>query len=336
MQEPNLSSSVESGTPLLELKNLCVHFETSAGLARAVDGIDLQLQPGETLALMGESGCGKSLTALAIMGLLPRADGIMESGDVRFQGRSLRDLSHLSSLRGQRLAMIFQDPSSALNPVFSVGEQIAEVLRCKLGMGRREARAQAVQELGRVGIPDPEERQRWYPHQLSGGMQQRVMIAMAMCTRPALLIADEPTTALDVTVQSEILSLIGQLSESNGMGVLLITHDLGVVAENADHVAVMYAGKIVEYAAVDRLIEAPRHPYTKLLLRALPQLTPAGEPLLSIAGSVPAATEFPSGCRFRTRCPLAQERCATQEPASVPSEIDAPVACHFPEQVAAL
>jgi oligopeptide/dipeptide ABC transporter ATP-binding protein len=316
--------------PLLELQELCVHFESSAGLARAVDGVSLRVEAGESVALMGESGCGKSLTALAIMGLLPGHAGIVESGDIRFQGHSLRDLKRLSEWRGERLAMIFQDPASALNPVFSVGEQIAESLRTKRGLGRREAALQAVRELGQVGLASPEARARQYPHQLSGGMQQRVMIAMAMCTRPELLIADEPTTALDVTVQAEILALMRELAQSHHMGMLLITHDIGVVAENAQRVAVMYAGKIVEVAAVDDLLTRPGHPYSKLLLRSLPELAEPGSSLPSITGSVPRAADFPTGCRFHPRCPLARERCRTQQPAL------SPVACHFPEEVPGL
>jgi len=336
MESSSTSAQPETQAPLLELQDLCVHFRVGTQLERAVDGVSLHLQAGERLALMGESGSGKSLTALAIMGLLSNKPGVIEAGEIRFRGKSLRDSKQLKALRGRQLAMIFQDPAGALNPLFPVGEQIAECLRYRLGKGRREAKLQAIQELGRVGLSSPERRARQYPHQMSGGMLQRVMIAMAMCTGPELLIADEPTTSLDVTVQAEILALIRHLTETQGMGLLLITHDLGVVAENVERVAVMYAGKLVELAPVDAIFQGAGHPYTKLLLRSLPELAQAGSALPCIAGSPPRAGELPSGCALRTRCPLARERCAEETPELRSTANGSRVACHFPEEVPGL
>lgn len=336
MKSPSTPIRCASQAPLLELVDLCVHFREGAQLERAVDGISLELQAGERLALMGESGCGKSLTALAIMGLLAGKPGVRESGEIRFRGQSLRDPKRLGELRGRQLAMIFQDPGGALNPLFPVGEQIAECLRYRLGKGRREAEQQAIQELGRVGLSSPERRARQYPHQLSGGMQQRVMIAMAMCTGPELLIADEPTTSLDVTVQAEILALIRHLTETQGMGLLLITHDLAVVAENVERVAVMYAGKLVELAPVDAIFRGASHPYTKLLLCSLPELAQPGSDLPCIAGSPPRASELPSGCALHPRCPLARERCTQALPELRGLASGSRVACHFPEEVSNL
>jgi len=326
----------QRGTALLELDHLSVHFEEPAGLARAVDGVSLSIERGEAIALLGESGCGKSLTALAIMGLLPAHPGLREAGDVRFLGQSLRVPGRLSELRGRHMAMIFQDPRSALNPVLPVGEQLAEGLLQHLGMGRKEARLRVLALLWDVGISNPELCARQFAHQLSGGMCQRVMIAMATATEPELLVADEPTTALDVTVQAEILALLGYLVETKSMGMLLITHDLGVVAESVQRAAVMYAGRIVESAPVERLFRAPGHPYTKLLMASLPELAEPGERLPTLAGSVPRALDFPSGCRFRTRCPLARERCASEQPASVQPGASERVACHFPEELGRL
>ena len=336
MTSPSTPLCTASQAPLLELVDLCVHFRVGARLERAVDGISLELQAGERLALMGESGSGKSLTALAIMGLLAGKPGVHESGEIRFRGQSLRDPERLGELRGRQLSMIFQDPGGSLNPLFPVGEQIAECLRYRLGKGRREAAREAIQALGSVGLSSPERRARQYPHQLSGGMQQRVMIAMAMCTGPELLIADEPTTSLDVTVQAEILSLIRHLTETQGMGLLLITHDLGVVAENVERVAVMYAGKLVELAPVDAIFQGAGHPYTKLLLRSLPELAQPGSALPCIVGSPPRAGELPSGCALHPRCPLARERCAEELPELRALASGSRVACHFPEEVPGL
>lgn len=329
---------------LLELEGLRSHFFTDEGIAPAVDGVSLSVRQGQTLGLVGESGCGKSVTALSIMGLLPNP-GRVVAGRVLFRGEDLlrKNDDELRELRGGQIAMIFQEPMTALNPVFTVGSQIVEAIELHTDLDRDAARAHAVAMLGRVGIPKPEQRAHDFPHQLSGGMQQRVMIAMAMSCRPALLIADEPTTALDVTIQAQILDLIGALQSESGMGLLLITHDLAVVAETAQRVAVMYAGKIVEQGDVKDFFRLPLHPYSIGLLRALPGqagvVQPApGQRLATIQGIVPNATRFPSGCRFRTRCPLATERCALEEPsleAAGPGSSHS-VACHFPREAQVL
>jgi peptide/nickel transport system ATP-binding protein len=334
------------GAVLLELDGLQVHFETEEGTSRAVDGVSYKIHAGETLGVVGESGCGKSVTALSILRLIPDPPGRIVGGRIRFRDRDLARLSEaeMRQVRGNRIAMIFQEPMTALNPVFTVGDQIAEVVRLHRGASAAEARARAIEMLERVGIPSPERRVDEYPHQLSGGMRQRVMIAMAMACDPELLIADEPTTALDVTIQAQVLELIRELQRSSGMSVLLITHDLGVVAENAHHVAVMYAGKVVEYAPVDELFARPRHPYTIGLFRSLPDLVAPGERLQTIPGIVPAAHAFPSGCRFRTRCPIAVEHCAAVEPPLAPLAAEGPsseahvhtVACHRLEEAARL
>ena len=326
---------------LLEIKGLRTYFRGDEGLARAVDGVSFSIEKGETLGVVGESGCGKSVTALSVMRLVPDPPGFIDGGEILFQGRNLVMLgdAEVREIRGNEIAMIFQEPMTALNPVFTVGNQIMEAVRLHQGLDKDAARARAIEMLDLVGIPSPEDRVDEYPHQMSGGMRQRVMIAMAMSCDPALLIADEPTTALDVTVQAQILELIGDLQERTGMSVMLITHDLGVVAEVADHVAVMYAGKVVEYAGVEELFGRPRHPYTIGLFRSLPDLSQPGERLPTIAGSVPSAFHFPRGCRYHTRCPLARERCVTDEPALEEAEGNAgrhTVACHFVEEAARL
>jgi oligopeptide/dipeptide ABC transporter ATP-binding protein len=320
---------------LLEIRELRTCFQHDGTVARAVDGVSLSIRAGRTLGLVGESGSGKSVTALSILRLIP-VPGRIEGGSILFRGRDLLALpeEELRRIRGNEIAMIFQEPMSALNPVFTVGEQIAESVRLHRGLERAAARARAIEMLERVGIPDPAARVDEYPHRLSGGMRQRVLIAMAMACDPALLVADEPTTALDVTVQAQILHLIRELRERSGMGVLLITHDLGVIAENAQEVAVMYAGRIVESAAVEELFARPRHPYTIGLLRSLPELARPGERLAAIPGTVPSASAPPSGCRFHTRCPIARESCAREEPALVPLEEGSAhrVACPFVEE----
>jgi oligopeptide/dipeptide ABC transporter ATP-binding protein len=328
--------------PLLEVSDLQTHFFSDEGVARAVDGISFTLHEGETLGIVGESGCGKSVTSLSIMRLVPNPPGRIVGGKMMFRGRDLVTLSdaEMRRVRGNDIAMVFQEPMMALNPVFTVGNQIMEAVRLHRGLDRHAAREHAIEMLSKVGIPSPESRIDAYPHEMSGGMKQRVMIAMAMSCDPKLLIADEPTTALDVTIQAQILDLIRGLQDSAGMGVLLITHDLGVVAETAHRVAVMYAGKIVEHAPVEDLFEKPRHPYTIGLFRSLPDLAKPGERLATIPGIVPAATRFPSGCRFRTRCPLAADVCAAIEPPLMPfggSGEDAHrVACHRIEEAAKL
>ncbi len=325
---------------LLELKGLRTYFRGDEGIAKAVDGVDYTVMAGETLGIVGESGCGKSVTALSIMQLVPMPPGFFAGGQVLFRGEDLLQVSEerMREIRGNHISMIFQEPMTALNPVFTVGNQIMETVMLHEGLDAEAARRRAIDMVEQVGIPSPEQRVKEYPHQLSGGMRQRVMIAMAMICHPALLIADEPTTALDVTIQAQILDLISELQRREGMSVLLITHDLAVVAENAHHVAVMYAGKVVEYAAVDALFEHPRHPYTIGLFRSLPDLARPGERLYTIPGIVPSAFHFPSGCRYRTRCPIATERCAREEPELVglAGESAHTVACHHLDEAESL
>ena len=302
--------------PLLDVRGLRTQFSTEDGIVRAVDGVSFVLHAGETLALVGESGSGKSVTSLSILRLVAAPQGRIVGGEVRFRGRDLLTLGdkEMRSVRGREIAMIFQEPMTSLNPVFTCGDQIAEVLELHQHLSRTAARARAIEQLALVGIPAPEQRVDEYPHQLSGGMRQRVMIAMALACRPAVLIADEPTTALDVTIQAQILDLLGRLRRELGMAVLLITHDLGVVAETADRVAVMYAGQVVEQAGVHALFRQPLHPYTAGLLASLPRLGEARTRLRTIPGQVPDPTAFPAGCRFHPRCPLAQERCRRETP----------------------
>ena len=300
---------------LLEVSGLKVRFDSPRGIARAVDGVDLALRAGETLCVVGESGCGKSVTALSLMGLLPSPPAHTE-GSIRFQGRELVGLpdAELSDLRGNRLAMIFQEPMTSLNPAFTVGDQLAEVLMRHRGLDRKTARTAVLEMLRKVRIPAPEQRIDEHPHRMSGGMRQRVMIAMALLCQPALLIADEPTTALDVTIQAQVLSLMRTLRQETGTAILLITHDLGVVAEMADRVVVMYAGQVVEQATVQDLFDMPQHPYTVGLLGAIPSIDGPRARLAAIDGMVPAATAMPAGCRFASRCPFADERCHRDAP----------------------
>jgi oligopeptide/dipeptide ABC transporter ATP-binding protein len=301
---------------LLDVDGLEVTFPANGGPpARAVAGVSFTLEAGRVLGLVGESGCGKSMTALSLMRLVP-PPGRMTGGHVRLDGRELTTLPEreMRAVRGARLAMIFQEPMTSLNPVFTVGSQIAEAIRLHTDVGRAGAWDRAVELLGEVGIPAPSDRARDFPHQLSGGMRQRVMIAMAISCHPQVLIADEPTTALDVTIQAGILELLRDLRARRGMALLLITHDLGVVAEQADEVAIMYAGRIVEQAPVGAIFDRPRHPYTQALFRAMPGLAAAGERLEAIPGQVPDLRHLPSGCAFRDRCPLAIADCSTIVP----------------------
>ena len=299
---------------LLEVKNLRTHFLTRAGLVRAVDDVSFYLDRGELLGLVGESGCGKSITALSIMRLIA-SPGRIVGGEVLFDGKDLLKLSdaEMREMRGDDIAMIFQDPMTSLNPVFTVGEQIGEALRLHRKMSHKEARQATIEAMREVAIPDPARRVDDYPHQLSGGMRQRVMIAMALACNPKLLIADEPTTALDVTIQAQILELLNDLRKQRDLAVLLITHDLGVVAEVADRVAVMYTGRIVEESPVDELFARPKHPYTEGLLRSVPKLTGEDvikkERLETIEGVVPSPTDLPPGCHFAPRCPHRMPRC---------------------------
>ena len=301
---------------LLEIHDLRVSFFTARGEVRAVDGVSFAIEEGQTFGLVGESGCGKTVTALSILRLVG-GTGRIVGGEIRFDGRNLLQLSEaeMRALRGTQLAMVFQEPRSALTPVIPRGFQIAAVVRVHRGMSAREARAHAIEMLRVVEIPEPERRVDAYPHQLSGGMRQRVMIAMALACQPRLLIADEPTTALDVTIQAQILDLLDSLQRRFQMAILFVTHDLGIVAERAHEVAVMYAGRIVERAPVDELFERPLHPYTRGLLRSIPRLGQKGARLEAIPGSVPDPLALPSGCRFRDRCTSAISECAHIDPA---------------------
>jgi peptide/nickel transport system ATP-binding protein len=305
---------MNAAAPVLEVRDLAVEFRTDRGTLRAVDGVSFAVAAGRTLAIVGESGCGKSVTSLAVMGLLP-GNGRVE-GAIRLAGRDIAALpaEERRALRGGAMAMIFQEPMTSLNPAFTAGEQVAEALRLHQGLAPGAAFARAVEMLARVHIPDAGRRARQYPHQLSGGMRQRVMIAMALACRPKLLIADEPTTALDVTVQAQILALLDELKAETGTAVVLITHDLDVVADHADEVAVMYAGRIAERAPAAAIFALPQHPYTVGLLGARPRAGQAGGRLASIEGTVPDLRAPPPGCRFAPRCPFAIARCATQPP----------------------
>jgi oligopeptide/dipeptide ABC transporter ATP-binding protein len=302
--------------PLLSIRNLRTWFYTEAGVARAVDGVSFDIGPGETLGIVGESGCGKSVTALSILRLI-QPPGRIESGSIiDFEGKDIVTLGdeEIRDIRGNRISMIFQEPMSALNPVFTVGDQVAEVARVHAKMSRKDAWKRAVEMLALTGIPDAESRARQYPHQLSGGMRQRVLIAMALMMKPALVIADEPTTALDVTIQAQILDLLVDLQKKIGTSILMITHDLGVIAETASRVIVMYAGEIVEEAEVDALFAKPHHPYTEGLIHSMPHIGHDQERLNVIPGTVPAPTEWPAGCRFRERCPYSWDLCESEHP----------------------
>jgi peptide/nickel transport system ATP-binding protein len=297
---------------LLEVDNLVVDFATEHGWVNIIDSVSFSLDRGTTLGLVGESGSGKSVTSLAIMGLIPTPPGRIRGGSIRLEGRELVGKSEraMQGIRGNEMAMIFQEPATSLNPAFQVGDQVAEMVRRHLGLSRKQAWTRAVDALGAVGIPDPKRRAKAYPHEFSGGMRQRVMIAMAISCEPKLLIADEPTTALDVTIQAQVLLLLHNLREEFDMALLLITHDLGVVAQVCDKVLVMYGGQIVERADVAELYAAPRHPYAEGLLVSMPQVAPRSrQRLASIPGSPPMPWAFPDGCRFHPRCPYADERC---------------------------
>ncbi|MEZ4361156.1 MAG: ABC transporter ATP-binding protein [Kofleriaceae bacterium] len=341
---------------LLEIRDLVTEFGTERGVVRAVDGVSLDIPRRQTLGIVGESGCGKSVTALSVMRLIASPPGRIASGSIRYDGKELLTLPdrEMRAIRGNRIAMVFQEPMTSLNPVFSVGEQVAEAVRLHQGKSRREALDVAAEMFAKVGIPSPEERLGAYPHQLSGGLRQRVMIAMALACKPDLLIADEPTTALDVTIQAQILELLRSLQKELGMSILLITHDLGVVAETCDAVVVMYAGRVVESAPTSALFATPRHPYTAGLLRSVPRMPSddeADEPakdaaeaagpggrrrrprLPEIPGMVPPLWDLPAGCRFATRCAQAQERCRAEAPQLI-SLGESRVACHFPLEAA--
>ncbi len=297
---------------LLEIRNLTCSFRTADGAARAVDDVSFSVLQGETLGVVGESGCGKTVTALAVLRLIPNPPGRIDSGEIIYKGQDLLKLPEreMRRIRGNEISMIFQEPMTSLNPVFTCGFQIDEAVILHQKVGKREARERTLEMLRLVGIPDPGACARSYPHQLSGGMRQRVMIAMALSCRPSLLIADEPTTALDVTIQAQILELLQSLQARLGMAVLMITHDLGVVAETAQRVVVMYAGQVVEMGRVSDIFHGPRHPYTIGLQQSIPRRTRKGQRLKAIPGRVPDPLEYPTGCRFRDRCPFAEGKCA--------------------------
>ncbi|MFF4601686.1 ABC transporter ATP-binding protein [Streptomyces sp. NPDC001339] len=326
------TAAAPAGTALLDVRDLRVEFRTRDGVARAVNGVSYTVAPGQTLAVLGESGSGKSVTAQAVMGILDSPPGYVTGGEIVFQGRDLLTLrgEERRRVRGAKMAMIFQDALSALNPVLSVGAQLGEMFQVHEGMSRRAARGRAVELMERVGIPAARARVGDYPHQFSGGMRQRIMIAMALALGPDLIIADEPTTALDVTVQAQVMDLLAELQRELTMGLILITHDLGVVADVADTIAVMYAGRIVETAPVHPLYRAPAHPYTRGLLDSIPRLDHKGQRLYAIKGLPPSPAAIPPGCPFHPRCPLAQDICRTDPPPPLydvgPGRTSA---CHF-------
>jgi peptide/nickel transport system ATP-binding protein len=320
---------------LLEVRDLHVEFRTRDGVAHVLNGVSYCLDPGETLAVLGESGSGKSVAAQTIMGILDTPPGHVSAGQVLYQGRDLLRMPQRErrQVRGKEIAMIFQDALSALNPVFTVGYQIAETLRTREGMSRSDARRRAIELMELVKIPGARSRAGDYPHQFSGGMRQRVMIAMALAQSPKVLIADEPTTALDVTVQAQIMDLLGDLRRDLDMAMILITHDLGVVADVADRIAVMYAGRIVEHADVRQLYKVPAHPYTEGLLASIPRLDAKGTELATIRGLPPNLMRIPSGCTFHPRCPYAQEICRSTVPPDVQLGDGRYSACHFAQEV---
>jgi peptide/nickel transport system ATP-binding protein len=320
--------------PLLRVQDLKVHFDTDDGILHAVDGVNFHIDRSETLGVVGESGCGKSVTAMTIMKLLAMPPGRIADGQIWFEGQDLVqvDVQTMRGLRAKQIAMIFQEPMTSLNPVLSVGEQIAESLRLHEGLSPKQAMVQATEMLRLVNIPKPDQRVFDYPHQFSGGMRQRVMIAMALACKPKLLIADEPTTALDVTIQAQILDLLNDLKSQLGMSIMLITHAMGVVAETAQRVVVMYAGRVVEEATVDQLFASPAHPYTQGLIRSIPRIdfdSTLKQRLEAIPGSVPKLINPPTGCRFAPRCQHASDRCTQEMPELRDIASGHKVACHF-------
>ncbi len=316
---------------LLKVTDLSTHFRTPSGVVKGVDGVSLKARTGKVLGIVGESGCGKSVLALSILRLLPMPPAFFAGGEIHFEGANLLDITNeeMRGIRGNLISMIFQEPMTALNPVFTVGNQLSEVYRVHRNMPYRQALKKSIGILEKVGIPAPDSRVHEYPHQLSGGLRQRVMIAMALACRPKLLIADEPTTALDVTVQAQILDLIMKLKDDLGTAVIMITHDLGVIAETTDSVMVMYTGKVMETASTVDLFDNPLHPYTKGLMRAIPSATEPLEntELYEIPGRVPSLLDLPSGCRFNTRCPEAEDICRKKEPKLRKVESGHNVAC---------
>ena len=328
---------IPEGQHLLEVDNLKMYFHTEDGIVHAVDGVSYTLDRGETLGVVGESGSGKSVTAMTIMGLIPMPPGKIHGGSVKYRGKSLLDMSEeeMQHVRGNDIAMIFQDPMTSLNPVYTIGRQLGEGLRLHRGYTKEQATARAIELLDLVGIPNPEQRVKDYPHQFSGGMRQRVMIAMALACDPDILIADEPTTALDVTIQAQILKLMNELKEKNGTAVLFITHDLGVINQMADDVAVMYCGQVVEFAPAKTIFHggAYSHPYTEGLLASIPRLdTPANTRLEAIPGAVPHPLDLPKGCKFAPRCKYATERCRQEEPELIHVTEEQQIRCFHPRK----
>jgi oligopeptide transport system ATP-binding protein len=327
---------LDHSAPLLDVKDLQVEFRTRNGIARAVNGVSFSLEPGETLAILGESGCGKSVTAQAIMGIIDSPPGFVTGGEIRYRGVDLLKLPEAQrrKVRANRIAMIFQDALSALNPVFTVGFQLSELFRKHRGMSRADSKARAVELLDLVKIPAARQRVNDFPHQFSGGMRQRVMIAMALALDPEVLVADEPTTALDVTVQAQIMNLLAELQRERNMGLILITHDMGVVADVADRISVMYAGRVVEEAPVNDIYASPAHPYTKALLQSIPRIDLKGQQLSVIKGLPPALTRIPPGCSFNPRCGYVQDVCrADPPPPRYPVAPGRASACHFWKEV---
>ena len=324
-----------SAGPLLEVEDLHVEFRTRDGVAKVLNGVNYQVDAGETLAVLGESGSGKSVTAQTVMGILDIPPGAITGGSIRYRGEDLLTATEdrRRELRGDSMAMIFQDALSALNPVYTVGFQISEQLRTRRGMSRKDATNKAVELLDQVKIPNAKQRVKEYPHQFSGGMRQRAMIAMSLALDPDLLIADEPTTALDVTVQAQIMDLLDELRRDRGMGLILITHDLGVVAEVADRIVVMYAGRIVEKADAHSLYKTPGHPYTDGLMRSIPRLDLKGQELETIKGLPPNLMAVPPGCPFHPRCSRAEDKCRTEVPADHNLGLGRISACHFAEEM---
>jgi oligopeptide/dipeptide ABC transporter ATP-binding protein len=316
MTAADLSGVHAEAAPVLKVENLRIHFRSDSGVARAVDGVDFEVGRRETVCLVGESGCGKTVSALAVLGLIPRPPGIIAGGRIVFGGHNLLDLDDraMQAIRGRRIGMVFQEPLTSLNPVFTIGEQIAEPLRIHLRLPEEEVHRRSVRLLEDVGIDSPGERLADYPHRLSGGQRQRVMIAMALACEPELIIADEPTTALDVTVQAQILKLMNRLQESHGMSMLYITHDLRVVSQIAERVYVMYAGVIAECGRLEQIFKAPQHPYTRALLSSLPSRKKRGQRLYSIPGGVPNPADRPAGCPFHPRCPQVTPSCRSEYP----------------------
>ncbi|GAB3670119.1 ABC transporter ATP-binding protein [Saccharopolyspora tripterygii] len=324
-----------SAEPLLEVEDLHVEFRTRDGVAKVLNGVNYQVDAGETLAVLGESGSGKSVTAQTVMGILDIPPGAITGGSIRYRGEDLLTATEerRRELRGDSMAMIFQDALSALNPVYTVGFQISEQLRTRRGMSRKDAMSKAVELLDQVKIPNAKQRVKEFPHQFSGGMRQRAMIAMSLALDPDLLIADEPTTALDVTVQAQIMDLLDELRRERGMGLILITHDLGVVAEVADRIVVMYAGRIVEKADAHSLYKTPGHPYTDGLMRSIPRLDLKGQELETIKGLPPNLMAVPPGCPFHPRCSRAEDKCRTEVPADHNLGLGRVSACHFAEEM---